>query len=45
MINWETGINICASYYIYRTDNCGDLLNSIGNSTECYIITYMGKES
>ena len=30
---------------IYRTDNYGGLLNSRGNSTECSMITYMGKES
>ena len=43
-INWEIGIDIYTLLYINYITN-KDLLYSTGNSTQCSVMTYMGKES
>ena len=43
-INWEIGIDIYALLYIKQITN-KDLLYSTGNSTQYFVMTYMGKES
>ena len=43
-INWETGIETHTLLYVKEITN-KDLLYSTGNSTQYYVMTYMGKES
>ena len=43
-INWEIGIDIHKLLYIKHVTN-KNLLCSTENSTQCSVMTYMGKES
>ena len=43
-VNWEIGMDIYTLLYIKQVTN-KDLLQSTGNSTQCSVITYMGKGS
>ena len=43
-IEWRFGIGICALLYMELMVH-GDLLYSTGDSTQCSVINYMGKES
>ena len=43
-INWDIGNDIYTLLYIKQIIN-NDLLYSIGNSTQYFLMTYMGKES
>ena len=43
-VNWEIGTDICTLLYIRWMTN-RNLLCGTGNSTQCCVVTYMGKES
>ena len=43
-MDWELGIGKCTLLYMEWMIN-GDQLYSTGKSTQCSVITYMGKES
>ena len=43
-INWEIGMDIYTLLYIKQVTN-KDLLYSIGNPTQYFVMTYTGKES
>ena len=44
-INWKIGTDIYTLLYIKQISIDKDLLYSTGNSTQYYVMTYMGKES